>query len=304
MQPSSIPPSPGRPPAELLVDAALARGLVAAQHADLGDLPVTPAAEGWDNAMFRLGDQLALRLPRREIGARLIVNEQRWLPVLAPRLPLAVPAPLRIGVPQADYPWPWSIVPWLEGETADLAPPDGSEGPALAACFRALHVPAPPEAPVNAYRGVPLASRRETFEARLIAVRAKRGAVDPGLEAIWQAALAAPDDAAPTWIHGDTHPRNVLVREGRFSALIDWGDMARGDRASDLAGVWMLLPQAASRAAAMAALPEVSAATWARARGWAALYVLMLMEAGLDGDARMGVVAMATQRRLVEDAGG
>ena len=294
------PTTSGTPPAEYPVDEALARRLLAAQFPDLADLPIAFAASGWDNAMFRLGDALALRLPRRPIGARLIAVEQRWLPILAPRLPLATPAPLRLGRPLDDYPWPWSVTPWIDGETSDLARPDAGQGETLAAFFNALHVPAPDDAPVNPYRGVPLAHRAETFDQRHAALAGRTAPLDPRVLAIWAEALSAPDDAAPTWIHGDPHPRNMLVRDGRLVAAIDWGDMARGDRASDLAAVWMLLPDRSARDRALAACDGVSPATWRRARGWAALYGVMLLDAGLADDPRMTAIARATFVRLME----
>ena len=298
-RPPTLAAASGTPPAAFPVDEALARRLVAAQAPDLADRPIAFAASGWDNVMFRLGDALALRLPRRPIGARLIAVEQRWLATLAPDLPLATPAPLRVGAPQGDYPWPWSVTPWIAGETADLAPPDAGQGETLAAFFNALHVPAPEDAPRNPGRGGPLARRVGAFDQRLAALAGRTAPLDPRLLDIWTDALAAPDDAAPSWIHGDPHPRNMLVRDGRLVAAIDWGDMARGDRASDLAAVWMLLPDRSARDDAVTACRGVSADTWRRARGWAVLYGVMLLDAGLADDPRMTAIARSTFARLL-----
>jgi aminoglycoside phosphotransferase (APT) family kinase protein len=293
------PPSPqGQPPAEAAIDEALVRALLKAQHPDLAGRTIVEAGSGWDNAVFRLGRDLAARLPRRAAAAHLALNEMRWLPMLARRLPLPTPAPRRSGRPQGDYPWAWSIVPWIEGETADIAPPGPAEGARLGAFFEALHRPAPDEAPVNPYRGVPLTARADAFEARLATVRPHTDVVGPAVMETWAQAVAAPTDGPPTWIHGDPHPRNILVRNGRLAGVLDWGDMAAGDRASDLAGVWLILPQIQSRRAAIAACPTAGSAAWRRARGWAALYALMLLEAGLAGDARMGKIGEATLRRL------
>jgi aminoglycoside phosphotransferase (APT) family kinase protein len=277
----------GTPVAEVEISADLARRLVERQHPDVAGLPIVLAAEGWDNAVFRLGEHLALRLPRRAIGAVLIRHEQRWLPTLKDRLPLPIPAPVRLGVAQDDYPWPWSVTPWFEGETADLAPPGEDQGEV---------------APHNPLRGVPLATRLPAFEARTAGLAGKGVRLEAQILAIWEDALAAPNDAAPTWIQGDPHPRNVLVRDGRITAIIDWGDMARGDRASDLAAVWMVLPSADARRRAMAACGAVSEATWRRARGWAALYGVMLLDAGLTDDPRMAAIARATFAQLIQDA--
>lgn len=290
----------GTPEAEIEVDAGLARRLLEAQHPDLAGLPITPVASGWDNIVLRLGADMALRLPRRQAGATLIGAEQRWLPELAPRLPLAVPAPLRRGSPQEGYPWRWSVTPWIEGETADVMAPDEAQGPVLAAFFGALHAPAPEEAPRNPFRGVPLAARADAFAQRLDALAGRPELVACDVRSIWADALAAPLDAPETWIHGDPHPRNILVREGRLVGVVDWGDMARGDRAADLAGLWMVLPSRRSRREAKAALGDVSEATWRRARGWAVLYALMLLAAGLADDPGFAAIGHAALRRLAE----
>ena len=264
------------PAAELEVTTDLVRRLLRAQHPDLAGLPVEPLANGWDNALFRLGDGLIARLPRRALGASILVNEQRWLPVLAPRLPLPVPVPLRIGVPAPEegFPWAWSVVEFLPGTPASSGVPlDLPRAAAdLGGFFGALHAAAPPGAPANPVRGVPLASRAASFAENLTALD---GQVDHGaVVAAWEAALAVPQwTGAPRWLHGDPHPANILVRAGRVSGVIDFGDITGGDPASDLSLAWMLLPAArhdAFRTAyAEAGNGAVSAATWARGRGWA-----------------------------------
>ena len=289
---SSAASARGTPPAEIDISDALVRALLRAQHPDLAGLAIEPVASGWDNATFRVGEHLAARLPRRAAAAALILHEQAWLPHLQGRLPLQVPAPLRSGTPQAGYPWPWSLVPWIAGTPADLAPPvDADAGDALAAFFEALHQPAPADAPSNPFRGVPLAARSDLFEQRF----ARAGQVAPmpaaRIRALWDDACAAPAAARALWLHGDLHPRNVLVDGGRIVAVIDWGDMARGDHATDLAAVWMLLPQRAQRERALARCPHATPADWRRARGWALLFGLMLLDAGLADDPRMRRVA-------------
>lgn len=290
----------GTPAAEIQIDAELGRRLLTAQHPDLAHLPVSLAASGWDNSIFRLGDELALRLPRRQMAVDLLRHEQAWLPRLAASLPLAIPAPVRIGAPQDGYPWPWSVIPWIEGETADLSQPDADQGAVLGAFFKALHLPAPADAPRNPYRGTPLAHRLEAFEARIEGLARRGWSLDPRVQPIWDEALAASNDAEPTWIQGDPHPRNVLVRDGKLAAVIDWGDMASGDRASDLSAIWMLLPERESRAAAMEACGPVSDDTWRRARGWAVLYGVILKETGLADDPRMQTIADRIFARLIE----
>jgi aminoglycoside phosphotransferase (APT) family kinase protein len=289
----------GRPAADVAIDAALARALLAAQHPDLAHLPLRDEGGGWDNVIFRLGDALALRLPRRRIAAWLIRTEQRWLPKLAPHLPLPVPAPVRTGRPSAGYPYRWSITPWLDGAPADLAPPGAGEGPALAGFLAALHRPAPLTAPFNPYRGVPLKRRVKRFEARLASLRPRGFELPAAMRGLWEAALAAPIDAPRRWTHGDLHGRNVLTRDSRLAAVIDWGDLAAGDPAVDLAAVWMLLPGLADRVAAMAAYPA-SAATWTRARGWALHMAIMVGVGDLAADPRMATMGAAILARLAE----
>ena len=290
--------SAGTPQAEVEIDAALVRDLLRHQQPDLADLPIVAVASGWDNAMFRLGSALAVRLPRRELAAALIVHEQRWLPQLHDALPFRVPVPLRVGVGQASYPWRWSVVPWLEGETADLAPIADDQGEMLGRFLRALHQPAAMDAPANPFRGVPLAMRAEAFAVRAARLAGRGVSLETEIRSIWQAALAAPIDAAPTWIHGDLHPRNVLVTDGRIQAVVDWGDLTRGDPATDLASVWMLLGDRQSRDSAMRAYPAASESTWLRARGWAVLFSVLLLDAGLADDPRMVRIAETTIRNL------
>jgi aminoglycoside phosphotransferase (APT) family kinase protein len=294
------------PAAEFAVTADLVRRLLAGQHPDLAGLPVEPLASGWDNVLFRLGDELVARLPRRALGAAILVNEQRWLPVLAPRLPLPVPVPVRTGVPGEGYPWPWSVTGFLPGTPAADGPPFDPRLAAadLGAFFGALHVPAPPDAPVNPYRGVPLAQRADTFRQNLETVA---GQVDrAAVTAAWEAALAVPPwDAAPVWLHGDPHPANILIDGGRVSGVIDFGDVTAGDPASDLSLAWMLLPpgcRAGFRAAyAAAGNGAISDATWARGRGWALNLAIVLLAWSADHPG-LNAVGRRTLAAVLADA--
>lgn len=292
--------SAATPKAEVEIHAELVTGLLSEQHPDLANLPLSVVDEGWDNVMYRLGDSLSVRLPRRAAAAALVEREQEWLPDLAPRLPVAVPSPVRRGVPGCGYPWRWSVLPWIDGAAADLEEPLESEGEALANFLCALHQGAPADAPRNPFRGVPLANRRAMVEERAARVE-KAGALDAAsLAAIWQDALAAPIDVADTWIHGDLHARNVLVSQGRITGVLDWGDMAAGDRATDLAAIWGLLPSRESRAQAMRACGDVSDATWKRARGWAYAFGMMLLDSGLADHPRHAAMGRSTLLRLAE----
>jgi aminoglycoside phosphotransferase (APT) family kinase protein len=288
----------GIPRAEVTIDEARVRELLAAQHPDLAQETLAAAPSGWDNATFRIGESLAIRLPRRELAAPLILNEQRWLPLVAPLLPVTVPAPVRVGMPHAGYPWNWSIVPWIDGETADIAVPCDDAAETLAEFFEALHRPAPADAPRNPYRGLPLQQREPYFRERLATLRGRSVAIDSSVMSLWAEALAAPAGATSTWIHGDLHPRNVLCKHGRITGIIDWGDMAQGDRASDLAAVWMLLPTLEGRRRAVAACATASRDSWARAKGWAVLYAAIFLDAGLESDSGMTAIAERTLQRL------
>jgi aminoglycoside phosphotransferase (APT) family kinase protein len=268
------------PAAEVNVDEHLVRELLREQHADLADLPLRYVDAGFDNAMWRLGDGLLVRLPRRRVAVTLTENEQRWLPELAPLLPLAVPAPARIGRPSEGYPWPWSVLPWLQGLPGDRAPVTDpvDAGRSLGRFLRALHKEAPASAPINHWRGVPLVERADTFEQRLNGLGAE---VDTGqLSRVWEAALRAhPHRGHRVWIHGDLHPANLLIAEGTVVAVIDFGDLCGGDPATDVAGALMVLP-AEGFEAFKAEYPRIDSDGLRRAYGWAALFGLMLLELG------------------------
>ena len=294
-------PTHRRPPAEHAIGPALARGLLADQHPDLADLEIRLAAHGWDNVTFRLGEDLALRLPRRAVAAELLATEQRWLPGLARNLPIATPAPLRIGAPGRGYPWGWSVVPWLPGLPAERAPLKADQAPRLGAFLKALHREAPAAAPFNPYRSVGLIERGRITDPTLERVAALRPEViDQTVRRTWAEAVATEVDIAPTWIHGDLHARNLLSDQGVISGVIDWGDMARGDPAMDLYSLWMLLPDAHARAAALQACGGISAATLRRARGWAVAMGVVLMEAGMADDPGLAAMGERTLKALGE----
>ncbi len=301
MTPVTTGPVPqGTPRAEVSVDEALVATLLAGQHPDLARIPLALLDEGWDNVMFRLGDDLVVRLPRRAAAVALLDREQDWLPVFADRLPLPVPAPVRRGRPGAGYPWPWSVVPWIAGVTADLSPPAASEARAFGRFLTALHRPAPAGAPRNPVRGVPLSTRRDMVEARAVRVAAATDALAPALRGLWETALVTPIDDADRWLHGDLHARNVLVSEGRLAGVIDWSDLGAGDRATDLASVWGLFESRAAREEAMGECAGVSEATWMRARGWAFAFGVMLLDSGLADHPRHAAMGRYTLRRLAE----
>jgi aminoglycoside phosphotransferase (APT) family kinase protein len=266
------------PAAEAYVTTDLVRGLLADQHPDLADLPVEPLAQGWDNASFRVGRDLIARLPRRAASAALVAHEQRWLPGIAPRLPLPVPAPARTGRPGRDYPWAWSVVPYLPGRPAAYEVPNDAAG-SLGSFLAALHVPASPDAPANRFRGIPLAGRRANDLRNLAALD---GVVDRSAALrVHEDALAARVwDGPPVWLHGDLHPANILVSDGKVSGVIDFGDLTSGDPATDLAVAWMLGVPGEDFEAAYGRVGDRD--LWRRARGWALVFGLVFSAHSAD----------------------
>jgi aminoglycoside phosphotransferase (APT) family kinase protein len=265
----------------VLIDTTLVRRLLTTQFPQWADLPLAPVQQsGMDNATFRLGDDLSVRLPRYAHWAGQVHREHRWLPRLTPRLPLAVSEPLAMGAPGEGYPYPWSVYRWLDGETVTT---EGLTDPVRAAFDLAGFINAlqdidptdgPGPEPSNAFRGVPLGDPRDSIAAearvrpKLDALRGT-GLVDvDAVTRVWEAALAAPAwEKEPVWIHGDLATGNLLSRGGRLSAVIDFGTLAVADPAVDLLPAYNFLPPRARDTFREAV--GADDATWARARGWA-----------------------------------
>jgi aminoglycoside phosphotransferase (APT) family kinase protein len=271
------------PAAEVAVTGELVRSLLGDQHPDLAELRLIEVANGWDNAIFRLGDDFTVRMPRREMGAGPALDEQRWLPDLAPRLPLPIPAPVRVGVPGRGYPWHWSICPWFDGEVAAeslLSDPE-REARRLGAFVTALHEPAPDGLPVNvALRGQPLRRLDERIEQHLA-----RGAVKcaTGVDDRWRRLIAVDEWAGPpVWLHGDLHTANLLVDDGEISAVIDFGDLTAGDPAVDMAIAWMLFDEPARTVFRANAGAGDDAALWSRAEAWALYFAVIYVSNSAD----------------------
>lgn len=274
------------PAAEVDISVELVRSLLTEQHDDLADLDLRPAGHGWDNAMFRLGETLAVRLPRRAAAAPLILHEQRWLPEIAPRLPVLVPTPLRTGRPTSLFPWSWSILPWFDGEPigADSKLDRSRLALDLGRFVAHLHRAAPVDAPSNPYRGVPLKTRAQATADRLDLL-ADMVDVEAGRRA-WSEAVDAPTwDDPPTWLHGDLHPLNLVQHDGRLVAVVDFGDLCGGDPACDLLCAWALFEPADRdrfRRAADTAERPIDDAMWTRARGWAVAHSVAILSSSAD----------------------
>jgi aminoglycoside phosphotransferase (APT) family kinase protein len=253
---------------EVETDVSLVRRLLAAQFPHWADLPIAPVeSAGTDNAIYRLGDDMAVRLPRIHWATGQVDKEQRWLPKLAPLLPFAIPVPLGRGEAAEGYPWSWSIYGWLNGENPTIgriADPHllATDLAELIAALQRIDLPNAP----TAGRGVPLARRDADTRT---AIDALAGMVDTdAVTAVWDAALRAPEwPGPPVWLHSDLAPGNLLIVDGRLSAVIDFAGVGVGDPAGDLPVAWNLLP-AEARDVLHATL-QVDDATWERGRGWA-----------------------------------
>lgn len=294
--------SSNRPAADVVVDAALVRRLLESQHPDLAHLPIVEFANGWDNVIFRVGDELSARIPRREMAGRLVANEVAALPALAPRLPIAVPTPVRVGQPDDGYPYVWAVLPWFDGRPVGTDPLGDAPAAAqqLGEFVRALHVEAPQDAPINDFRGHFIGENDERLRERLAAdagtIEALTAFTSASVLGRWEALIdVEPHSHPPVWLHGDLHPLNVLTDGVGITAVIDWGDVTSGDPAVDLVIAWALFEpaeRAVFRAAAGADGP-----TWRRAEAWA-LYFAAVYLLSSDDDPALRAVALRLFDRL------
>lgn len=275
------------PPAEVRVTAETVRELISEQCPGFADQKVHSFDEGWDNVTFRVGDAFAARLPRREAAVDLLRHEQKWLPHLAVDLGVPVPVPVHAGKPSEHYPWPWSIVPWIPGVPADEAALDPSEGTRVGRALRSLHRPAPSDAPTNPFRGVPLRERGERTHLGLDRLEEQGESVDR-LRRIWSDGVEADRHEIDRWLHGDLHPRNLIVADGRLSGIIDWGDLCRGDPATDLSVAWTLFSPE-GRGGFWEGYGPVDAHVLRRARAWAVFFGVALATTDEERHRDMGV---------------
>jgi aminoglycoside phosphotransferase (APT) family kinase protein len=258
---------------EVETDPALVKRLLTSQFPQWRDLPIEPVATpGAECAVYRLGDDMAVRLPRVGMDGTRVQKLRTFLPRLGPSLPLEIPRVLGWGTPSAGFPWPWYVVNWIAGEDASRARVEdwSQAGADLGRFVAALHIVdpngGPPPGKHNGLRGAPVAANEAEvrWALGLLGTDVDAGAV----EEVWQAALGAPPwQGAPVWIHGDLTAVNVLVREGRLAAVIDFGCCGVGDPAYDVRAAWAFLPaEARERFRAEARADEP---TWTRARGLA-----------------------------------
>ncbi|WP_026163438.1 aminoglycoside phosphotransferase family protein [Kribbella catacumbae] len=281
------------------IDAGLVQRLVKAQFPQWSELSVSPVkVDGWDNRTYRLGESMTVRLPTAPAYAPAVDKENEWLPRLAPHLPVAVPEVLGKGAPGEGYAFNWSVRRWLDGATAQVDRLDDLPGFAtsVAEFIRALQrcdaTGGPMAAAHSFYRGAPPAHYDEETRRALVALE---GRVDTaGATAVWDAALASSWDGPPTWFHGDIAHGNLLVADGKLSAVIDFGTSGVGDPACDLVIAWTMF--AGDSREVFRRTVEQDAGTWARARGWALWKALIVLADVIDSDASNA----ATNQHVIE----
>lgn len=267
------------PAAEVTIDAALVRALVDTQIPDARELPLGDRYEGWDCVTWRLGADWAVRLPRHQTAADMQVTEFAWLPRICANWPFRAPIAVRIGEPSPAFPWRWAIVPWIEGVRVLDGPLSDFGAYDLGTALRALHQPAPPEAPRNAFRSTTLLHRRERASKRIELVTAVAANLGWTFDAARAREIydrgAAVERPHWVWAHLDLHGGNVLSLGGRLAGIVDWADAGAGDAATDL-GQAMALLRPAQWDSLIHGYGGIDPATFTRARAEAVGYALTL----------------------------
>ncbi len=280
------------------------RELISSQFPQWSELSLQEVSSaGTDHELVRLGNDKLIRLPRVDWAAGQADKEFRWLPVLAPALPLPIPEPIAVGRPTEYYPWNWSIYGWLEGSNAKLQPPsDLNEAASVLAKFtHRLHSLDASNGPAagshNFRRGVPLQQLDETVRRCLDQLGSR--IISGPILSLWHQALQSPPSTRATWIHGDLHAGNMLTQDGRISAVIDFGGLGVGDPACDLIVAWNLLDNEA-REVYQQQIP-CDDATWSRGRGWAVYTALIALPYYWDSNPSIVEDSWNTLSRLFPD---
>ena len=290
-----------------MIDAAVARRLVDSQFPQWSGLPIAGVEhDGWDNRTFRLGSELSVRLPSGDWYAQQVAKEQRWLPVLAPQLPLPIPVPVAEGEPDAWFPYPWSVYRWLDGELsahariADMPGFAATLAGFLGALGRVDATGGPEPGRHNFFRGGPLATYAEETHAAIAALGGEipREAV----ERVWEDAMSTAWERDPVWFHGDVATGNLLVRDGRLAAVLDFGSSGVGDPACDTVIAWTFF-SGASRARFRAEY-DADAGTWSRGRGWSLWKALISLVGHLENDSPDAALARRDIEQVLADHDG
>ncbi|MEJ3655552.1 aminoglycoside phosphotransferase family protein [Actinomycetes bacterium KLBMP 9759] len=286
------------------IDAGLVRRLITEQFPQWGELPITPVAvDGWDNRTYRLGDELTVRLPTHDAYAAAVDKENHWLPLLAPALPVPIPEPVGIGEPGHGYPHRWSVRRWLDGETAGATtvgdmPAFAREVAGFVTALQAIDpTGGPAPGPHCFHRGGPPGFYDDQTRT---ALEDLRGRIDTGrAREVWEAALTSPVQAPPVWFHGDIASGNLLVRDGRLAAVIDFGTSGVGDPACDLVISWTMFSGESRRAFRDAVRHDEG--QWARARGWAIWKALIVLADTIDSDDDTDAATAETNRAVIDE---
>lgn len=273
----------------ITITTSLVKNLISTQFPQWDHLPIKPVEkQGWDNRTFRLGHNMLIRLPSAKRYALKVEIEQQWLPKLAPHLPLQIPVPLAMGKPSQEYPWHWSIYKWIDGKTAsldhitDLKQFARSLAQFLIALESIDATDGPPAGPHNFYRGGPLTIYdTQTREA----INLLKNKIDTQKASnLWDIALSSEWQKKPVWVHGDIEQDNLLVKDGKLHAVIDWGGMGIGDPACDLAIAWTLFDDESRKIFRDSTALDNN--TWARECGWALWKTLIVCAQPPEADSR------------------
>ncbi|MEM1119005.1 MAG: phosphotransferase [Bacteroidota bacterium] len=285
------------PPAEVIITSSLIRQLLAEQFPELAHEKIEFLDAGWDNENYRLGKQYIIRLPRRKIAVRLLENEIRWLAKIQNQIDLAVPSPIFVGQKTKQFPWPWSIIPWQTGKTANLDQPNDAESVMLANFLKKLHQIDAKNAPINKSRGVPISEKVADILARIQRLQQQSNWTYTRIEALLQTALNTPLSTKECLLHGDLHPRNIIVHKGKLVSIIDWGDITNGDPATDLVSFWMLFDNPSAIESGLKAY-GANENLIQRSIGWAIFFGVILLDTGLQGHEQHAAIGAATLNRL------
>ena len=264
------------------IDSLFIQNLLSKQFPQWSKLPIVSVEpQGWDNRVFRLGKNMLIRVPSAACYASQVIKEQKWLAVIAPKLTIEIPEPIAMGKPDFGYPWNWSIYKWIKGETAAMSKLANSCEFArdLAQFLMALHKIDAKDGPLpgkdNFYRGGSLEVYDEETKKAIFALKGK---IDEHSAAqIWDAGVKTSWSAKPLWVHGDISSGNLLVKESKLHAVIDFGMLCIGDPACDLSITWTYLEGKAREVFKQCF--SFCEDTWARARAWT-LWKALIIAAG------------------------